>query len=462
MSQGIASGTKNDIFVEPADFSATVESACSSEEMLYEVYSDSIYDEKQNTKKTVKFGNVFIEDKILTVDYNCTPQKGQNALFSMFLDNQTVNNSSKETLQNSTKTGYSSEEEPLEEPINTYYQEDYSTNVNSSIADSNRLNNFNDEILPGSNNKMEHHQFNSINKTKNEKIDDNSTSNKMKNEHRNLDSNFIIYKPKTNSTEFIKQTGNILQKVRSEKQKKILKKEKGLKLLNQELSEQVRGLQNCVNIQQLTINNYLALVKDKHNDVKKLREEYGCIFEENKILNEKLETMTKQFENARIELDVLSQLKKIDCFSITVKEKEVNNSFYSMESFKTMKNIIGGLQNQNDFLKAVFLLLTKKVNEMHRYTIAPALHLVNEEYESSDELISFSFNNTIQGFIDSKFSVFEELQDLAMAPAQKEMDAADCKVIQEKALEKMDEYFENLRNLFSEQLEKLIRQKLQF
>jgi len=110
------------------------------------------------------------------------------------------------------------------------------------------------------------------------------------------------------------------------------------------------------------------------------------------------------------------------------------------------------------YLQHTFRFLTKNIDNIYRYTIAPALYLTTLEPESANESLSFESTNTIQAFLNCNYDLFKDAYDMSLVD-EIESEEAYCKQ-QEMLLQRLEEYFEKLNILIAGKMENVVCEKL--
>ncbi|GAV26749.1 hypothetical protein PMKS-000205 [Pichia membranifaciens] len=431
-------------FSGQSDFSATIGSACSSEEILYRVFSDNMFRQDDDSKKTVKFGDVIVEEEAPLYEVDSPNESKGNLLLSMFA--HAHEKDSKVFNLESNGSATEEEEEPLDSNDSYKWYSDHtgkerniSSDENGNLTtDASQTNFHNDELgtlgekpLRGKRERITNRNPPiHISKDTSTPIDlDNSASNPSES-----------LSPKTPRS-----------RRKAPKQKAILKEQ------NQKLIEQTMALSSCISVQQQTINNYESLVLDIQKDFEKLKAKYESCLQENIISGQKLEAATEAFESTKFQLDALSRIKEISISDDSYASKFGNFSAYSEQNYEIMRNLIYELQLKNDCLEEVCSLLSKKMNSMYRYTIAPALHLANSDIDSTNDELSYDSKNSIQEYMDASLSIFDNLQKLTRFGENGE-NYENKKV---RALSDIESYFDHLNSLVVNRLEDLVRRNHQ-
>lgn len=427
-------------FSGQSDFSATVGSACSSEEMLYRVFSDNMFLEEDNTKKTVKFGDVFVEDEVPLYEAESPKDNNGNLLISMFAhahekDAKAFKLPSNEYLSEEDEEILSSKDNCMLYPNRTIERfSEFSSGNDSPILENSPTNTRCDTV-------SEKHLRNKL-ETQESQASPSQTlqdRNNYANNDEDLELKSSCQSPSRNSR----------AKKKTSRQKAILKDQ------NQKLLEQTIALNSCISVQQQTINNYESLVTDIQQDFKNLKTNYELSLQENMVSGQNLEAAIQAFESTKIQLDALSKIKEFQIPPDNIASKFGNVFAYSEQNYEIMRNLIYELQHKNNCLDEVCTLLSKKMNSMYRYTIAPALHLAGGDVCSQDELLNFDSNNSIQEYMDANFTIFENIHKLTRVGESGE----DDEIKKKRVLGDIENYFDNLNSLVVDQLEKLVRRK---
>lgn len=431
-------------FSGQSDFSATIGSACSSEEILYRVFSDNMFREDDDSKKTVKFGDVIVEDEAPLYEVDSPNDNKGNLLLSMFA--HTHEKDSKAFNLQSNGSATEEEEEPLETKDNCKWYSDYpkvDNNANSEdnanlTTDGSHANLCNDKLRTLREKPL---------RSNTERLETkNSPIHIPKDTFTSIEMDKTVSKPLESSSPKTPRSRR-----KAPRQKAILKEQ------NEKLIEQTMALSSCITVQQQTINNYETLVLDIQRDFDKVKAKYEACLQENIISGLNLEAATEAFESTKFQLDALSKIKELGISDDSYAPKFGNFSAYSEQNYEIMRNLIYELQHKNTCLEEVCSLLSKKMNSMYRYTIAPALHLASSDIESTNETLSFDSKNSIQEYMDDSYSIFENIQKLTRVGESGE-DYENEKV---RAINDIEAYFDHLNSLVVDKLEDLVRRKPQ-
>lgn len=236
------------------------------------------------------------------------------------------------------------------------------------------------------------------------------------------------------------------------------KAKKALKLENKKKQTQIDNLTICIETQQKTLGNYEFMVSSLKYDLENLRLKHENILNENKRLNEKLDTTIYALEESRIQVDILNKVRELDANSALPDVNNINVSVHTNQNFEKMKSILEIVSVKNEYLQEVCMFLTKKINNMYRYTIAPALFLANETNpESVNGNLSFDSNSSVQTFIDSNMLIFQKLLDLPVTSDVSNLDS--FKLEQNNVLTNLERFFDELNLKVASQLESIVRQR---
>ena len=431
-------------FSGQSDFSATIGSACSSEEILYRVFSDNMFREDDNSKKTVKFGDVIVEEEAPLYEADSLDESKGNLLLSMFA--HTNEKDSKVFNLQSNGSATEEEEEPLDSKESFKLYPDYTEK--ERIIGSDGIGNLTTDA--------------SQTNLRNNKLETLCEKPLRSKRERTANRNPPIHIPKDTFTPIdldnsASNPSESLSPKTSKNRRGATKQKAILKEQNQKLIEQTMALSSCISVQKQTINNYESLVLDIQKDFEKLKAKYESCLQDNIISRQKLEAATEAFESTKFQLNALSRIKEISISDDSYAPKFGNFSAYSEQNYEIMRNLIYELQHKNDCLEEVCSLLSKKMNSMYRYTIAPALHLANSDIESTNNELSFDSKNSIQEYMDASYSIFDNLQKLTRFGENGEN--YENKKVQ--ALSDIESYFDHLNSLVVDRLEDLVRRKPQ-
>lgn len=228
----------------------------------------------------------------------------------------------------------------------------------------------------------------------------------------------------------------------------------------EELKEENKFLIERVELQEAHIKD-LKLQKDEYfENMNLFRSEYNTLTSENSNLLSLYKKSERELSNANLKLITLQQINEMEKSKQLIEDME-RKTFIPFENktIKSFQTIIETTNAKNQYLQEVFRFLSKRVNDIYQFTIAPALYLASVEIESVSDDISFDSHNSIQAYINSNFIIFKEAYEFAKL--DKIENVEQYKLDYQSNLEDLEKYFDNLNDLIAGKMEGLIRQKMQ-
>ena len=278
--------------------------------------------------------------------------------------------------------------------------------------------------------------------------------------HHHFDTNYVqeenIIRPSSKSNnESINRSGwDLKRKLSFSLGKTALLKEV------EELKEENKFLIERVELQETHIKD-LKLQKDEYfENMNLFRSEYNTLTSENSNLLSLYKKSERELSNANLKLITLQQINEMEKSKQLIEDIE-RKTFIPFENktIKSFQTIIETTNAKNQYLQEVFRFLSKRVNDIYQFTIAPALYLASVEIESVSDDISFDSHNSIQAYINSNFIIFKEAYEFAKL--DKIENVEQYKLDYQSNLEDLEKYFDNLNDLIAGKMEGLIRQKMQ-
>jgi hypothetical protein len=255
----------------------------------------------------------------------------------------------------------------------------------------------------------------------------------------------------------LKESANMASK---SYKKKLFNGKKVLMLENEKKQLEIENLTICIEAQQSLLENYQIMINNLENDFQNLKKSHRSIVSDNERLNENLVTIINALDKATTQLDVLTKIKQSDQEEpVTRNLKNAHTSLSSYQNFDKLTKLFQDMQFKNQYLQEVCIFLIRKINNLYRYSIAPALFLVRDRnLESTDNSLSFDSKDSVQSFIDCNSYVFKNLQELSIITEITNVD--NYKHKQENVFNGLEMFFEQLNKKISQQLEIIIRQTL--
>lgn len=403
-------------FSEQSEFSATIESICSSEDMLYKILPGRPYfEDDSNIKKSVTFGDITINECLINdnIENNSSNDNAEELLLTMFTnhnkDNDTTidvrsietkysnNELSEENNNNNNNLELSyvfpSKDEKIIFESNDYESNDYE--VENGDA---RITTFND--ITGHDPAIEKYYEEAtetcVTPTKltlpsNDFI---STSSKIKTENENNELSINV-SPKT-----------IRMLRRYKRQNTSLRKQ------NKELIDNNHSLCGCILTQQQAVNNYEILVNDLQEKFSNLKINYDICVKKNCIKDDNLNKAIQALGFTQMQLETVKKVQLLNEIEAKKSTNIPNIESYLEGNLRVMRKLILNLQFKNRCLQDINNLLCKKMNGLYRFTIAPALYILKQDSEDLEDLMQFDTTNKIQKFLDSKYEIFQSIQSL--------------------------------------------------
>lgn len=278
--------------------------------------------------------------------------------------------------------------------------------------------------------------------------------------HHHFDTNYVqeenIIRPSSKSNnESINRSGwDLKRKLSFSLGKSALLKEV------EDLKEENKFLIEKVELQETHIKD-LKLQKDEYfENMNLFRSEYNTLTSENSNLLSLYKKSERELSNANLKLITLQQINEMEKSQQLIEDIE-RKTFIPFENktIKSFQTIIETTNAKNQYLQEVFRFLSKRVNDIYQFTIAPALYLASVEIESVSDDISFDSHNSIQAYINSNFIIFKEAYEFAKL--DKIENVEQYKLDYQSNLEDLEKYFDNLNDLIAGKMEGLIRQKMQ-
>lgn len=404
-------------FSGQSDFSATIDSTCSSEDMLYKITPGTLYFDSEDAKKTVTFGDVVFNEPESSSEYNQSKEDKGGLLLSMFT------------------YIYKDKEHPQETTIN----EEMLLNQNKEHNyDTTKIDTFDFSSLPQASNRNNNPSINNSKSTivndddellDNTLLDINtgSSTNPLLSNYYEEPTEIAVTPTKLNMPQnnYILTPDQIISDMNNPDRKpthgahksksliRIKKQNTLLKEQNKDLVNKTIALTTCITAQQQNITNYEFFITNLQERISNMKTNYDTCVQKNDILDDNLKKAVQQIELSQLQLQALRSVQNSKEHQIRELEKIPNLESYSKAAFDEMKKMVEILQFKNKCLQDVNTLLSKKMNGLYRFTVAPALHLMRKDNdEDLDQLLSFDSNNQIQFFMDSKYHIFEKLQSL--------------------------------------------------
>ena len=278
--------------------------------------------------------------------------------------------------------------------------------------------------------------------------------------HHHFDTNYVqeenIIRPSSKSNnESINRSGwDLKRKLSFSLGKSALLKEV------EDLKEENKFLIERVELQETHIKD-LKLQKDEYfENMNLFKSEYNTLTSENSNLLSLYKKSERELSNANLKLITLQQINEMEKSKQLIEDIE-RKTFIPFENktIKSFQTIIETTNAKNQYLQEVFRFLSKRVNDIYQFTIAPALYLASVEIESVSDDISFDSHNSIQAYINSNFIIFKEAYEFAKL--DKIENVEQYKLDYQSNLEDLEKYFDNLNDLIAGKMEGLIRQKMQ-
>ncbi|GMM43614.1 hypothetical protein DAPK24_001890 [Pichia kluyveri] len=228
----------------------------------------------------------------------------------------------------------------------------------------------------------------------------------------------------------------------------------------EELKEENKFLIERVELQEAHIKDLKLQKNEYFENLNLFRSEYNTLTSENSNLLSLYKKSERELSNANLKLITLQQINEMEQSKQLIKDIE-RKTFIPFENktIKSFQTIIETTNAKNQYLQEVFTFLSKRINDIYQFTIAPALYLASVEIESVSDNISFDSHNSIQAYINSNFIIFKEAYEFAKL--DKIENVEQYKLDYQSNLEDLEKYFDNLNDLIAGKMEGLIRQKMQ-
>ena len=225
-----------------------------------------------------------------------------------------------------------------------------------------------------------------------------------------------------------------------------------------DLESQVEHLQTIIESQKESLNQYEDLTNHLHNESRRYKESYDLGREESAAVFTKYKECQKELNEASAKLQSLHQMMELEAYTSDHQLNKINLFLMDNVNMDQFQKCFQAMQRKNMYLQHMFRFLTKNIDNIYRYTIAPALYLATLEPESANESLSFESTNTIQAFLNCNYDLFKDAYDMSLVD-EIESEEAYCKQ-QEMLLQRLEEYFEKLNILIAGKMENVVCEKL--
>jgi hypothetical protein len=225
-----------------------------------------------------------------------------------------------------------------------------------------------------------------------------------------------------------------------------------------DLESQVEHLQTIIESQKKSLNQYEDLTNHLHNESRRYKESYDLGREESAAVFTKYKECQKELNEASAELQSLHLMMELEAYTSGHQLDRINLFLMDHANIDQFRKCFQAMQRKNMYLQHTFRFLTKNIDNIYRYTIAPALYLTTLEPESANESLSFESTNTIQAFLNCNYDLFKDAYDMSLVD-EIESEEAYCEQ-QEMLLQRLEKYFEKLNILIAGKMENVVCEKL--
>lgn len=401
-----------------SEFSATIDSTCTSEEMLYRLQSDNFYFD-EDVPKTVKFGgfDIFDESEVARTNNDRTGE----LLLSMFSDTPGEESDESYCQDHATRAGTIKFNDPEKlSPKQRICYEDKNVTMEtlrphtqSTETASLCITPEKTILKPATPPKKKYNDNISHYESSNGKMvpfanveigSQNPTKVKIQNETK--------YPRFPGYDQHVKiKTESVNSELLTEKESRNGVPKEDMILLQEEntrLKEKIIALNAVISTQFKTINEYEQTTYTLQKDIENLFEVFDTVSEENnefyKLANESVQSM----EITKREFAAMARSQSCKILRAQSHIIPPFEEFCEEECFKEYQNRYLRVEQKNQFLQRLNTLHVHKFSDIYRQSILPALHLLGTNSEALD-LMEFDNNKFASGFLSDSPKIFDKL-----------------------------------------------------